>query len=157
MLGASGFIVGTVTDFGEFLGYALRLVSGRWADRSRLYWPITLGGYIVQMVAVPALALSDTWPIAATLILLERIGRATRNPPRDVMTGSVHSTSQRPNSVATFSAVDLQYAREPGPRRAPGSPVQLKCARMVQYHAPIPRRARHRTFLTSRREPPGQL
>jgi MFS family permease len=85
MLGASGFIVGTVTGFGEFLGYALRLVSGRWADRSRLYWPITLGGYIVQMVAVPALALSGTWPIAATLILLERIGRATRNPPRDVM------------------------------------------------------------------------
>jgi hypothetical protein len=70
MLGASGFIVGTVTGFGEFLGYALRLVSGRWADRSRLYWPITVGGYIVQMVAVPALALSGTWPIAATLILL---------------------------------------------------------------------------------------
>ena len=85
MLGASGFIVGTVTGFGEFLGYALRLVSGRWADRSHLYWPITLAGYIVQMVAVPALALSGSWPFAATLILLERIGRATRNPPRDVM------------------------------------------------------------------------
>ncbi|MDE2064015.1 MAG: MFS transporter, partial [Bradyrhizobium sp.] len=42
MLGATGFIVGTVTGFGEFLGYALRLVSGRWADSSRLYWPITL-------------------------------------------------------------------------------------------------------------------
>ncbi len=85
MLGATGFIVGTVTGFGEFLGYALRLVSGRWADSSRLYWPITLAGYVVQMVAVPALALSGSWPIAAVLILFERIGRATRNPPRDVM------------------------------------------------------------------------
>jgi predicted MFS family arabinose efflux permease len=84
-LGASGFIVGTVTGFGEFLGYALRLASGRWADRSHLYWPITLGGYVVQMAAVPALALVGTWPHAAALILLERIGRATRNPPRDVM------------------------------------------------------------------------
>ena len=56
MLGASGFIVGAVTGFGEFLGYALRLVSGRWADRSHLYWPITLGGYVVQMISVPALA-----------------------------------------------------------------------------------------------------
>src|SRR5579862_2370717 len=85
MLGASGFVVGSVTGFGEFLGYALRLASGRLADRSRLYWPITLGGYLVQMIAVPMLALARMWPFAAMLILLERTGRATRNPPRDVM------------------------------------------------------------------------
>lgn len=84
-LGATGFIVGAVTGFGEFLGYALRLVSGRWADRSHLYWPITIAGYIIQMAAVPALALAGNWQIASILILLERIGRATRNPPRDVM------------------------------------------------------------------------
>lgn len=85
LLGASGFIVGAVAGGGEFLGYALRLVSGRFADRSRLYWPTTLAGYLVQMLAVPALALAGSWPLAAVLILLERIGRATRNPPRDVM------------------------------------------------------------------------
>jgi MFS family permease len=84
-LGASGLIVGTVAGFGEFLGYALRFVSGRWADRSRLYWPITIAGYMVQMAAVPALALAGNWSLAALLIVLERIGRATRIPPRDVM------------------------------------------------------------------------
>lgn len=85
MLGASAFVVGSVTGFGEFLGYALRLVSGRLADRSRLYWPITLIGYVVQMAAVPLLALAGSWPGAAGLIFLERTGRATRNPPRNVM------------------------------------------------------------------------
>jgi len=84
-LGASGFIVGTVAGFGELLGYALRLVSGRWADRSNLYWPITLAGYLVQMIAVPALALAGNWPLAAAFIVIERIGKATRNPPRDIM------------------------------------------------------------------------
>jgi MFS family permease len=84
-LGANGLIVGTVAGLGELLGYALRFVSGRWADRSHLYWPITLAGYLVQMVAVPALALAGNWPAAAALIVLERIGKATRNPPRDVM------------------------------------------------------------------------
>jgi MFS family permease len=84
-LGASGLIVGTVAGFGELLGYTLRFISGRWADRSRLYWPITLLGYSVQMVAVPALALAGNWPLAAALIVLERVGRATRTPPRDVM------------------------------------------------------------------------
>jgi MFS family permease len=84
-LGASGMIVGIVTGFGELLGYGLRLVSGRWADVSGKYWPITIFGYLVQMASVPALALTGNWPAAAALIILERVGKAIRNPPRDVM------------------------------------------------------------------------
>jgi predicted MFS family arabinose efflux permease len=84
-LGASAFVVGVVTGFGELLGYGLRLVSGRWADASRQYWPITVFGYVVQMAAVPALALTGNWPAAAVLIILERVGKAIRNPPRDTM------------------------------------------------------------------------
>ena len=84
-LGASALIVGGVAGFGEFLGYALRLVSGRLADRSRAYWLITLFGYLVQMASVPLLAAVGSWPTAAVLIFLERMGRATRNPPRNVM------------------------------------------------------------------------
>jgi MFS family permease len=85
LLQASGTIVGVVTGFGELLGYGLRLVSGRLADATRQYWPITIFGYVVQMASVPALALVDSWPAAAVLIILERVGRAIRNPPRDVM------------------------------------------------------------------------
>ena len=85
LLQASGTVVGVVTGFGELLGYGLRLVSGRLADATRLYWPITIFGYVVQMTSVPALALVDSWPAAAVLIILERVGRAIRNPPRDVM------------------------------------------------------------------------
>jgi MFS family permease len=84
-LQATGAIVGVVTGFGELLGYALRLVSGRWADATGRYWPITIFGYVVQMAAVPALALTGSWPAAAALIILERVGKAIRNPPRDVM------------------------------------------------------------------------
>ncbi len=84
-LGATGTIVGIVVGFGEFLGYGLRLVSGRWADASGKYWPITICGYVVQMLSVPSLALADNWPAAAALIILERVGKAIRNPPRDVM------------------------------------------------------------------------
>lgn len=85
LLGASATIVGVVTGFGELAGYGLRLVSGRWADATGRYWPITIFGYVVQMASVPALALTDSWPAAACLIVLERTGKAIRNPPRDVM------------------------------------------------------------------------
>lgn len=84
-LQASGAVVGIVTGFGELLGYGLRLFSGRWADATGRYWPITIAGYTVQMAAVPALALTASWPAAAALIILERVGKAIRNPPRDVM------------------------------------------------------------------------
>jgi MFS family permease len=84
-LQASGTIVGIVTGFGELLGYGLRLFSGRWAEASGRYWPITIFGYVVQMASVPALALTTSWPAAAVLIILERVGKAIRNPPRDVM------------------------------------------------------------------------
>ncbi len=84
-LQATGTIVGIVTGFGELAGYGLRLFSGRWADASGRYWPITIFGYVVQMASVPALTLTSSWPAAAILIILERVGKAIRNPPRDVM------------------------------------------------------------------------
>jgi len=85
LLGASALAVALVTGFGEFLGYAWRLVSGSLADKTGKFWPITIFGYIVQMASVPLLALAGSWQMAAVLIVLERFGRATRNPPRDVM------------------------------------------------------------------------
>jgi len=84
-LGASGAVVGVVAGLGELLGYGLRFFSGRISERTRQFWPMTLFGYFLQMAVVPALALAGNWQIAAVLIVLERVGKAIRNPPRDVM------------------------------------------------------------------------
>lgn len=84
-LGLGPAMISFVTGFGEFLGYSLRLLSGRAADRTGLYWPITIGGYLLQMSVVPLLATARDWRLAAALIILERVGKATRNPPRDAM------------------------------------------------------------------------
>ena len=85
ILGASATLVGFIAGLGELLGYGLRLVSGRLSERTGEFWPITLFGYVVQMSAVPLLALAPNWRIAGLLIVVERIGKAIRNPPRDVM------------------------------------------------------------------------
>jgi MFS family permease len=84
-LQASGTVVSVVTGFGELLGYTLRLFSGRLADSTNRYWTIAIFGYAVQMTSVPALALTHSWPAAAALIILERVGKAIRNPSRDTM------------------------------------------------------------------------
>ena len=55
-LGASATQVGLIAGFGEMLATSLRLFSGRFADRTRAYWTITILGYAVNVIAVPALA-----------------------------------------------------------------------------------------------------
>jgi MFS family permease len=85
LLGAGAFTISVVSGAGEFIGYNIRLFSGRGADRTGKYWPITIGGYVLQMSVVPLLALAGNWQVAAILIIAERIGKGIRNPPRDAM------------------------------------------------------------------------
>jgi MFS family permease len=85
LLGAGAFTISLVSGAGEFIGYNVRLLSGRGADRTGRYWPITIFGYILQMSVVPLLALAGNWQVAALLIIAERIGKGIRNPPRDAM------------------------------------------------------------------------
>lgn len=84
-LGATAAIVGFTAGLGEMLGYVLRLPAGYVADRTHRYWLITFAGYVINMLAVPALALAGNWPAAASLIVAERAGRALRRPNVETM------------------------------------------------------------------------
>jgi MFS family permease len=84
-LGASAAIVGVVAGAGELVGYALRLVSGLFADRTHRYWSTTIVGYAINLFSVPLLSLTSSWPAAASLIVVERAGRAIRKPSGDAM------------------------------------------------------------------------
>jgi MFS family permease len=106
LLGASGTAVGIVAGGGELLGYALRLWSGRLADRTGRYWAITLAGYVINLLAVPCLALTSHWAAAAVLIVLERVGRAIRTPARDVMLSYATSRTGRGWGYGLHEALD---------------------------------------------------
>lgn len=67
------------------MGYSLRLVSGYVAERTAKYWAIIIFGYIINLLALPLLALTDNWLAASFLIVAERIGKAIRVPARDAM------------------------------------------------------------------------
>lgn len=91
-LGATGTVVGLVAGIGELVGYGLRLVSGLISDKTHKYWVVTFFGYVLNLFAVPALALTGNWQWAAILMIAERTGKAFRNPPRDAMLS--HATSE---------------------------------------------------------------
>ncbi len=84
-LGASAAIVGFVAGFGELMGYGLRSVSGYFADKSHRHWAFAFLGYAINMLAVPALALAGQWPLAAGLVVTERVGRGIRKPTVEAM------------------------------------------------------------------------
>jgi MFS family permease len=117
--GAGAVAVAVISGLGELLGYGLRLVSGRLADSTRQFWPITIGGYAVQMAAVPLLALAGSWPVAALLIIVERIGKATRNPPRDAMLSHAGSEIGYGTAFGIHEALD-QFGAMLGPLAVAG-------------------------------------
>ncbi len=84
-LGASAAVLGLVAGLGELMGYALRSVSGYVADKFHRHWVFAFVGYAVNMLAVPALALTGQWPAAAALVVAERVGRGIRKPTVDAM------------------------------------------------------------------------
>ncbi|MDD4910515.1 MAG: MFS transporter [Candidatus Omnitrophica bacterium] len=83
-LGANAAVVGIIAGLGEFLGYAIRLISGYLSDRTKSYWFFVFIGY-GMLVSVPLLSLSGVWQLAAFLIVAERIGKALRGPARDTI------------------------------------------------------------------------
>jgi predicted MFS family arabinose efflux permease len=84
-LGASAVAVGFIAGGGELLGYTIRALAGYVADKTHKYWIVVLAGYVINMLAVPALALAGNWPMAAALMIAERTGRGIRKPAVDAM------------------------------------------------------------------------
>ncbi len=119
LLQASGAVVGFVAGLGELVGYGLRLASGYLADRTRRYWEIAIFGYALNLLAVPALALAGSWQVAALLMILERTGKAIRNPSRDVMLSHATGRIGRGFGFGLHEALD-QIGAVLGPLLAAG-------------------------------------
>ncbi len=104
-LGASAAVVGLVAGLGEFLGYALRLLTGHWADRTGRYWVFAFCGYGL-ILAIPLLALAGIWQVAALFIIAERMGKAIRAPSRDTMLSYATKQVGRGWGFAIHEAMD---------------------------------------------------
>lgn len=104
LLGVSAAKVGLVFGIGEFLGYFLRLIAGVLSDKSGKYWAFMFAGYGMLLV-VPLMGFTMNWNILVCLILMERIGKALRNPAKDTVLSKVSE-----NQVGVGFAFGLQEA-----------------------------------------------
>ena len=108
LLGASAATIGFVSGFGELIGYSLRFVFGKLADKSKRYWLLTIIGYAVDVLAVPALALvgKHGWIFAAGLIVVERMGKAIKKPAKNTLISFAASQEGAGKSFALEEMLD---------------------------------------------------
>ena len=87
LLGASAGAIGFVSGLGELIGYSMRYVFGRLTDKTKRYWFMTIAGYVLDVLAVPALALvgEHGWIAACGLLIIQRMGKAIKKPAKDTI------------------------------------------------------------------------
>ena len=87
LLGASAGTIGFISGLGELIGYSMRYMFGKLTDKTKQYWPMTVAGYILDVMAVPALALvgEHGWIAACALLVIQRMGKAIKKPAKDTI------------------------------------------------------------------------
>jgi MFS-type transporter involved in bile tolerance (Atg22 family) len=89
----------------------LRLGTGVWADRSHNHWRLTVVGYAMTAVCVPLLAITPFiggvgLAVAASLILLERTGKAVRSPAKSARLARMAASTGRGKGFAVHKTLD---------------------------------------------------
>ncbi len=87
LLGASAGTIGFISGLGELVGYSMRYVFGKLTDKTKHYWTMTIVGYVLDVLAVPALALvgEHGWVWACALLVIQRMGKAIKKPAKDTI------------------------------------------------------------------------
>ncbi|WP_169968925.1 MFS transporter [Peptoniphilus faecalis] len=87
VLGASAGTIGFISGLGELVGYSMRYVFGKITDKTKKYWTMVIFGYVLDILAVPALALvgENGWLAASLLLVVQRMGKAIKKPAKDTI------------------------------------------------------------------------
>lgn len=108
LLGASASTIGFVSGLGELVGYSLRYVFGIITDKTKKYRTMTIVGYIIDVLAVPALALvgKNGWVLASILLVVERTGKAMKKPAKNTIMSFAAKSEGAGKSFAIQEALD---------------------------------------------------
>lgn len=87
-LGAGALAVGWIEGLAEAVASVLKLVAGRWSDRTGRRRPFVIGGYGLASLARPFVAAATAaWHVLAVRVT-DRIGKGLRTSPRDALIAS---------------------------------------------------------------------
>jgi predicted MFS family arabinose efflux permease len=105
-LGAGALALGVLDGAAELTSAALKVVSGRLADRPRWRAPLILGGYATAVLVRPLIAVAGAaWQVVGFRII-DRVGKGLRTPARDALIAAVTPLELRGRSFGFHRAAD---------------------------------------------------
>ena len=80
LLGASAGTIGFISGPASFVGYSMRYVFGKLTDKTKHYWTMTIIGYVLDVLVVPALALvgEHGFSLGVCTLVIQRMGKAIK-------------------------------------------------------------------------------
>jgi MFS family permease len=106
VLGGPPVALGIVEGAADATSSALRVVSGRWSDRTGARKPIVLLGYSLSSLVRPFIAITSTWAHVFVIRVVDRVGKGLRGAPRDAMLASLAPPGQRGRVFGYHWAMD---------------------------------------------------
>jgi MFS family permease len=106
VLGASAVSLGLIEGGAEAANSALKILSGRAADRTKRRRPIVLAGYAISSFTRPFIALAQTWMQVFTVRIADRVGKGIRSAPRDAMLATLAPAAARGRVYGFHRAMD---------------------------------------------------
>ncbi len=106
VLGAGAMSLGVIEGIAEAANSALKIVSGRLADKWGAPKPLVLAGYGLSSAVRPLIGLAGSWVQVLTLRFADRLGKGVRGAPRDAMLAAFAASNQRGRVFGFHRAMD---------------------------------------------------
>jgi MFS family permease len=109
-LGAPVAAVGVVEGLADGISTGMKAVAGYVSDRVHRNRLLVTIGYTVSAFSKPLLALAPAWWFVAVTRVADRMGKAVRGVPRDVMIADAVTPEQRGRAFGLHRAMDTSGA-----------------------------------------------
>lgn len=91
--------LGYVLAITTLVSYLLRWVGGYLSDKFQITKPLLLIGYSLSAITKPLLAYTSSWVSVAAISATERLGKAIRSAPKDML---ISASAQQQNQGKAF-------------------------------------------------------
>jgi MFS family permease len=106
VLGGNPASLGVIEGAADATSSVLKILAGRWSDRTGRRRPFVFGGYAIAGLVRPLIALATTWQHVFAIRVADRVGKGLRGAPRDAMLGALASPDQRGRVYGFHRAMD---------------------------------------------------
>ena len=105
-LGGAGVAIGLAFGGGDAVAAIFKVISGRWADKTKKYKTFVFVGYAFSSIAKFLYPLSASWRQILAIRPIERIGKGFRDAPRDAILSESMPYERRGRGFGIQRAMD---------------------------------------------------